>query len=183
VGAEHHRAGEAVVTERPSIATVHLAPIPIRYPEQVETLRRLRNATRQGFSTVNVEIGMADQQRWWAAMQGKVLGWLYEDELANVVGFGLLRQSEDGRWWTTVGVLPEYGGLGYGSAITHDVVRKAPGVCHATARLDNPAAQRLHRPEDWEEVGRDERLVHYRTRTRAPIEALEHWEEHGWALT
>lgn len=151
--------------------------------EDVEGLRLIRNACKDGFSHDNDEISMQQQAAWWVLMRDKVKAWLYWVEL-DVVGYGLLRQTDDGRWWTSVAVLPQHAGKGYGGAITADLVRRADEPVWATARLDNPAAMRLHREADWQETGRDERLVHYCTRPAVTMkESLEEWAKEGWVLT
>lgn len=160
-----------------------LRAIPVETDLDVEMLRAIRNATRDGYSEHTAEIGVDEQVAWWRENRGRIRAWLYENALGRIVGFGMLRRAEDGEWVTTVGVWPHYTGRGYGSAITRDIVGRAPGSCRATARLDNPAAMRLHHRDDWEEVGRDGRLAHYRTRPRVPDEVLEDWAEHGWVLT
>lgn len=142
-----------------------LHAFPIVDDLDVERLRFVRNATAWGYSNYNDVISEAEQRRWWAENHSKVLGWLYRDDYASLVGFGLLRLGDDGYWRTVVGVLPSFEGRGYGKAITHDIVVRAPGPCRATARKDNPAAVKLHVPEDWLTVdGPDERLVYFETR-------------------
>jgi hypothetical protein len=120
-------------------------------PWDVENLRGLRNGTAWGFSHDNSEITRERQEQWWREMSGRV-------------GFGVLRRTEDGRWWTSVGVDGVWSGKGFGGAITADLLRKSPEQCWATARVDNVPAQRLHRASDWEELHRDEHLVYFRSR-------------------
>lgn len=150
----------------------------------VERLRYVRNRTAHGYSTHTEQISEAQQRAWWVENRDRVMGWLYRDEWRTLVGFGLLRQADDGYWLTVVGVLPEHGGRGYGKWITHDIVMRAPGKVRATARKDNPAAVKLHVPEDWRIVdGPDERLVYFEGRRDPDREEMEeHWAEHGWAL-
>jgi GNAT superfamily N-acetyltransferase len=149
-------------------------------------LRVSRNACREGFSTDTAEISEEQQQAWWAANRDSVLAWLYQDGHLEIVGYGLLRRTEDGRWWSSVAVLPQYTGKGYGKAITADIIRACPAaVVWATARRDNPAAVKLHDLSDWEIIdGPDERLVYFRTTLHRgiPAEAVEQWAESGWAL-
>jgi GNAT superfamily N-acetyltransferase len=131
----------------------------------MESIRLIRNTCREGFSQYNEPISGADQVRWWAATEGKRLAWLYTDDERLIVGFGVLLLQDDGFWTTTVAVLPEHAGKGYGKVITHDIVTRCPGPCKATARKDNPAAVKLHVAEDWDVVdGPDERLVYFRTK-------------------
>lgn len=143
--------------------------------DDVEVLRLIRNACRDGFAHDNEPISEAAQHAWWIVMQGRVRAWLYVyygglyvDTVLppETVGYGLLRQTDDGRWWASVGVLPDCTGHGFGSAIMADVIRRGDGEVWSSARLDNVPAQKIHRADDWEEVGRDERLVHFRTRGR-----------------
>lgn len=141
----------------------------------VESLRVIRNECKDGFSHDNDAITVQQQAAWWALMRERVKGWLYWNGLA-VVGYGLVRQTDDGRWWSSVAVLPEYAGKGYGGALTADLVRRVPHVVWATARLDNPPAMRLHRAADWDEIGRDERLVTYCTQPHVYHEtAINEW--------
>lgn len=133
----------------------------------VEQLRRVRNICRDGFSFDNAEISIEQQQAWWEANQRQIVGRLYETARARLlVGYGLLRQTDDGRWWSSVAVLPDHGGHGYGKFITADIIRRCPdGIVWATARRDNPPAVKLHNLADWEIIdGADERLVYFRTR-------------------
>lgn len=159
--------------------------VPVRLLPEVEAMRQIRNRCKDGFSSYTEEISPAEQIAWWTHQGDKVRAWLYEDDLANLVGFGCLRRDAEGRWLTVVAVLPEFGGLGYGKAITHDIVMRSPGRCWATARKDNPAAVKLHIEADWDVVdGPDERLVYFRGKRNPEAEdARAHWIEHGWALT
>lgn len=135
---------------------------PIGSPESVELLRQIRNACKDGFSYDNAEISEQAQRAWWVVNRGKVKGWLYWRGM-DLVGYGLLRQTGDGRWWSSIAVLPAQVGHGYGGAITADTVRRVDVTVWGAARLDNPAALKLHRSADWVEYDRDERLAHFRT--------------------
>jgi GNAT superfamily N-acetyltransferase len=136
----------------------------------VECLRRLRNGTAWGFSNDNGEITRERQAEWWAEMTaaGDVKAWLYwfgTPEGANaLVGFAVLRRTADGRWWSSVGVDGAWSGKGFGGAITADLIRRSEETVWASARVDNVAAQHLHRLSDWEETSRNNRLVWFRTR-------------------
>lgn len=167
----------------PECERLALVARPIEDVVDVEALRQIRNACKDGFSHDTTEISAQAQRAWWVAQRGRVKAWLYwRSDL--VIGYGLLRQTDDGRWWTSVAVLPFCAGQGYGGAITADLIRRSDGPVYATARLDNPAARRLHRAADWEETGRDERLVYFQTRYSVQAEAaLANWQESGWVLT
>lgn len=129
-------------------------------------IMNIRNRCKDGFSTHTERLTGEQQERWWFETEGRRLAWLYRSaDTVEYVGFGLLLKQPDGMWTTTVAVLPEYGGLGCGKAITHDIVTRCPGPCRATARKDNPAAVKLHVADDWDVVeGPDERLVYFRTK-------------------
>ena len=132
------------------------------------SIMHIRNRCRAGFSTHTDEIAPAEQERWWEATAGRRLAWLYRpDDSRSYVGFGLLLRQDDGLWTTTVAVLPEHAGKGYGRAITHDIVMRCPGQCRATARRDNPAAVKLHVADDWDIVdGPDPRLAYFRSKAQ-----------------
>jgi GNAT superfamily N-acetyltransferase len=144
-----------------------LRPAPIRGYHAVMQLRMIRNVCREGFAHDTAEISHAEQLAWWAANKDRVVGFLYRDLIGLPVGFGLLRQTDDGRWWSSVAVLPARAGKGYGKAITAHVIRQKPAdarYVYAQARLDQPAAMKLHDPRDWYTLGEDGRLAHFRTK-------------------
>lgn len=149
----------------------------------VEILRQIRNACREGFSFDNSEISPEQQAKWWASMRDRFKGWLYYDSGGVYVGYGALRCAEDDLWYSSVAVLPEQAGRGYGGAITADVIRRVDFEVWATARLDNPAAMRLHRAVDWDEIARDNRLAHYVTKAHVYSETYKEWSAEGWART
>lgn len=173
--------GEASVT--PECVRLGLVATPIVGPDDVELLRRIRNACKDGFAHDNDEISVPQQEAWWKRMCSSVKGWLYWHGY-KAVGYGLLRKTDDGRWWSSVAVLPESAGYGYGGAITADLIRRSDTRVWAEARLDNPAAMKLHRSADWEEWKRDERVAHYRTRYAGALDdMISEWSREGWVLT
>src|SRR6266852_9598119 len=97
-------------TETSECQLLGLTARTIETPEDVESLRQVRNATAWGFSHDTSQISPEQQRGWWATMRGKVRGWLYRLPAGDVVGFGVLRQTDDGRWWNSVGVLPAFAG-------------------------------------------------------------------------
>lgn len=141
-----------------------LRVVPVTKWGHAESMRQIRNTCRAGFAHDREKIGRRDQRAWWGSNRGRLVGMLYYAG-DRPVGYGLLRQTEDGRWWSSVAVLPQYGGNGYGRAITQHIIRQSPdGVVWAEARKDQPAACALHRTDDWEVVGEDDERWHYRTR-------------------
>lgn len=179
--------------EMPAVKYATVEDLEIR-AEAVETLEQayhlanIRNACREGFAHDNEPISAQRQRAWWVAMKGRIKPWIYRDWIGFSVGYGMLRQTEDGRWWSSVAVLPEVAGKGYGGAITADLIRRVDHVVYAEARKDNPAAMRLHRAADWEVVGEDERLMHYRSRPVSyatpgdyPPDVIAAFTERNWS--
>jgi len=147
------------------ISDVGLWAYPVTDLVDIEDMRQIRNTCRAGFAHDTAIITPDQQRQWWRDNAGKLIAYLYIDRRDSVVGYGLLRQTEDGRWWSSVAVLPGHGGHGYGKAITSHIARQSPtGTTHAQARKDNPQADRIHDRRDWDVIGEDERLYHYRTR-------------------
>lgn len=134
----------------------------------------IRNRCAAGFSHDTGQISDDAQLAWWNSDGLYKEAWLYlTGRGLHPVGYGLLRETTpDGKdgfdLVSSVAVLPEYGGRGFGKAITAHLIRSiklytdAGDNITASARLDNPAAMALHRAEDWRETGRDDRLVYYR---------------------
>lgn len=112
----------------------------------------IRNAGRSGFSHDTAEITPEQQMAWWMANADTVRAWLFEDPAGDVVGYGLLRPTEDGRWTNSVAVRPSYRGRGYGTAITRYLAHHTPGPLRATTRRDNPAACAMHDADHWQRV-------------------------------
>lgn len=147
----------------------------IRCDDDALVMGRIRNACAAGFSNDTSQISEADQLTWWRDYSVVKNAWLYlTGRGLHPVGYGLLRAELDNlpSWHevSSVAVLPEYGGRGYGKVITAHLIRRSSctkddgDILDASARLDNPAAMKLHRSEDWIETGRDDRLAYYRVR-------------------
>lgn len=142
-----------------------LVAVPIRSWGGAESMRQIRNACRAGFAHDNAKIGRNRQREWWAENRHRIVGFLYFAPDGRPCAYGLLRQTEDGRWWSSVAVHPAYGGHGHGRRVTQHLIRQSPdGVVWAEAMKANPAACALHRADDWEVVGEDDERWHYRTR-------------------
>lgn len=145
-----------------------LTPQAVITPQDVELLRVIRNTCRSGFSHDTEEISPGAQRDWWLRYRQFVVALLYfkADAAWAPVGYGVLRQNPaEGKWYSSVAVLPDWTGHGYGKAITAHIIRQCPDdEVYASARLDNPAARALHQAVDWEVTGSDERLEYYRTR-------------------
>lgn len=159
---------------------MRLRPIPVTHPAHVESMRRTRNHCASGFANYNGQITVEQQERWWAENKDSVRAWLYADDTQGtkattvIVGFGLIRQHDDGRWFTTVGILPEYAGHDFGKEVTAHLIAQVPGKCHGIARRDNPAAVKLHVASDWQVIeGPDPALVYFRTWREGSLEQVE----------
>lgn len=129
---------------------IALRPVPIVHPEQVEAMRQLRNAGRHGFANDQREIGIDDQQAWWLANRRTMRGWLYLTQDGSTAGYGLLRQSEDGRWWSSVAVAPIFQGLGFGIQIMRHLFQVADGELWAEVLKTNEPSLRMHKPDEWD---------------------------------
>lgn len=151
---------------------VSLLSVDIVTDAQVEELRRLRNATSYGFSTFTGQISYEEQIAWWQQSQGKIKGWLYyEDhsiEMPIYVGFGILRQTDDGRWWNSLGVVPAYQDHGYGSYITHDLIGRHDQSIYSMVVRKNIAAVKMHHTDEWDEItGSDmDNFIYLKSRAR-----------------
>jgi GNAT superfamily N-acetyltransferase len=132
----------------------------------VLTMAHVRNECRKGFSNDTSFIDDARQLRWWEANKLRVQAWLYADGAGQTVGYGCLRQGEDGRWFSSCAVLPQFGGQGHGRAILAHMVTAVDHEVWAAASPTNDAAQRLHNHTQWEAIGADMDHIYYRTRPR-----------------
>lgn len=149
----------------------HLTARPVLADADALTMGAIRDRQRAGFSHDTSPITSERQLAWWRTNRERLHAYLYTDSAGAVVGYGCLRQGEDGRWWSSVAVESGYTGLGYGKAITSHLVLSVGHDVWASARNDNPAAQRLHDPLLWETLGADNDLTFYRTRPRVRDEA------------
>lgn len=147
--------------ERPYLTArvVHAMP-------DVLAMGRIRDACRAGFSQDTTPIDDARQAAWWRENHKRVEGWLFDDANGDTVGYGALLQQDDGRWVSSVAVLPRFAGRGYGKAITTWVVLTVEHEVWARARLDNYPAQKLHDDLVWETLGADNDNEYYRTRPK-----------------
>jgi GNAT superfamily N-acetyltransferase len=143
----------------------HLEAVFITTPDQVESMRLIRNATRFDFSHDHSVISEMHQRAWWVVMRGKIKAWLYYCA-GSLVGYGMIRQTPDGRWWNSLAILPEFRGHGYGTAIVSDLLGQNEERIFASVRRDNLPALAMHHEYDWEryaETDGDESLVYFRS--------------------
>lgn len=144
----------------------HLTARLVLTDDDALTMGRIRDRQRAGFSHDTSPITPERQLAWWHTNRNRLHAYLYVDGAGATVGYGCLRQGEDGRWWSSVAVEAGYTGLGHGKAITSHLVLAVGHDVWASARNDNPAAQRLHDPLLWGPLGADNELTFYRTRPK-----------------
>ena len=123
-------------------APAALVPYTARTIEDAEYLRRIRNTCREYMTGDNREIGRADQAAWWRSeARHRNAIWLFAPAYSKPVGFGLFRM-EDGRWWATLGLLPEWRGRGHGVDIYRHLIAHCPGDLWIRVLLTNPGSAR-----------------------------------------
>jgi hypothetical protein len=144
----------------------HLTARAVVIVADVLTMGRIRDTCRAGFSADTTPIDDARQLDWWRWNHERVRGWLFDDAGGNTVGYGALLQQPDGRWVSSVAVLPQFGGRGYGKAITTWTVLSVDHAIYARARLDNNPARRLHDDLIWEFITADNENEYYVTRPK-----------------
>lgn len=144
----------------------HLTACPVCCEADALIMGRIRHIQRAGFSADNSAIDEDRQRAWYAEMRNRLNAYLYRDGDGNAVGFGALIQQDSGTWVSSVAVLPEFGGRGYGRAITHHLVTSVRHEVYARALLSNPAACALHNALDWEVTDEDDTCRYFRTRPK-----------------
>jgi ribosomal protein S18 acetylase RimI-like enzyme len=150
----------------PEDARPYLTARPALCMADVLIMGRIRSRQAAGFSTDRAPFDDERQIAWFRVNHDRLLPWLYDDQSGATVGYGCLRQESDGRWYSSVAVLPEHGGHGYGKAITLHLIHTVPHEVWASARADNPAARKLHDPLYWDTIGTDGELIFYRTKPK-----------------
>jgi RimJ/RimL family protein N-acetyltransferase len=135
--------------------------------EDVETLRRLRNETREWMTGNTAEITPEQQAAWWPEHVGTV--WLYAEQeyeinglartytMRRTVGYAYLRPAADEQIWVTVGLTADARGKGYGAEIHAHVAMATPCRVWAETRADNLASIKCKERVGWRAVGGEER--------------------------
>ena len=150
----------------------HLVARPVLTARDALHMGLIRNRRRHGFSHDTSPISPERQLAWWHANRDRLIAYLYaEGDTGRVVGYGCLRQEPDGRWYSSCAVDEGFGGRGYGRTLLTHLALSVPFDIWATARDDNPAAQRLHDPLIWDTIGYHEGLWLYRTRPKVRLAA------------
>jgi hypothetical protein len=129
-------------------------------------LGQIRNEGRLSFSHDTSEIDGPRQIAWWHANKARLEPWLFDNEAGETVGYALLRQEDNSRWYSSLAVRKGHNGHDYGRQMLAWLVARWPFEVWATARADNPAACKLHDPLLWEACGAHDGLILYRTRPK-----------------
>jgi GNAT superfamily N-acetyltransferase len=147
----------------------YLAARPVLTEADALAMGRVRDRQRAGFSADTTRIDDNRQVAWWRRNRERVAAWLFEDVAGALVGYGALLQQDDGRWVSSVAVLPGFEGRGHGKAITTWTVLAVEHAVYARARLDNPPARKLHDDLIWELVTADNDNEYYVTRPKVRV--------------
>lgn len=129
-----------------SVATtpVVLVARPARTALDGEELRQIRNACAPWMTGDNRQITPDQQLRWWDSDARKRNAiWLFDPSWCSgvAVGFGLFRM-EEGQWWATLGLLPDWRGQGHGVGIYRHLIAHCPGDLWIRVLLTNPGSAR-----------------------------------------
>jgi len=147
------------------VVTVPLVATRVTTWGHVNCMRLIRNQGRAGFSNDNREVTEEEQWGWWRANHDKLHAWLYSQH-GEVVGFGMIKQAEDG-WHPSAGVWIKHIGRGLGGKIVDMLAdeAKALGITlYAQAKLDNPAAVKTHHADRWDKTGEDDTYAYFRSK-------------------
>jgi GNAT superfamily N-acetyltransferase len=109
---------------------MRLIPRLAETPEDVETLRRLRNECRAWMTGNTAEITPEQQAAWWPDHVGTA--WLYALN-GRTVGFAYVRPNEEEDIWVSLGVTKDARGRGHGTAIYRHVALASP--CRVWAEI------------------------------------------------
>ena len=131
--------------------------------EAVEIMRDIRNSGRESYSNDHNEISREQQKVWWEKNKDTAVAYLYCDAVTmKPLGYGILIKR-DGKYWSSIGFLPECRGKGYGKVVFRHLINMIPGDVWATSLKSNPGGCKIHIPEDWEMWKDDGTYLHYHT--------------------
>lgn len=86
--------------------------------EDAQIVRRIRNVVRMHMTRDKSEKSTTQQEQWWNTRNPSALRlFLYYDNFNDPIAYGLLTVDSSGKWWGTLGVLPEVQNKGYGTEI------------------------------------------------------------------
>lgn len=119
-----------------------------------EALRQIRNSCREFMTRDNHEITEEEQVAWWAKIDHKTCIPLLLTVKTFLttggpllkscsIGYGLLRKEGE-RWWLSGGLLPQWRGQGWGTALFTLLLLKAPRPVYLEVKLSNAKAVRLY---------------------------------------
>lgn len=127
--------------------TATLLARPARWQADAEALRQIRNTCAFAMTGDNRQITPEQQRRWWDSDERRRNAiWIFYPPARTLgeyqaVGFGLFRM-EDGKWWATLGLLPEWRGQGHGVGIYRHLIAHCPGDLWIRVLLTNPGSAR-----------------------------------------
>lgn len=129
--------------------------------EQADIMRKIRNDCLNGYSNFNGMISKNDQRKWWKKNKDKVTAFLFFDrKTGKRVAFAMLALKEDGKYWMTNGVEPEFRGRGYGKATATYIASKGNEV-YSQALKSNLPAIKEHTSQLWQVIGEDNNIVKF----------------------
>lgn len=125
-----------------TLAGIVLTPRRAQSAADAEALRQIRNTCREFMTGDQREVTPAQQVAFLArAYADGWRVWLFDDPEGTPVGFGLMRPV-GGRWWATLGLLPDWRGRGHGTAIYRHLIAHCPGDLYIDVLLTNAASAR-----------------------------------------
>lgn len=125
----------------------------VEHDYHVELLREAYNCSRAHLARPG-GITERAQRSWWKSVdRACVRPYLLVADTA-VLGYGMLRQDDDGLWWASGAVTPESRGDGFGRALFSLLVALCPEDTWLSVREDNEVAYRLYRSLGFEEMYR-----------------------------
>lgn len=122
-----------------------LRPTVVRTREQVEKLRRVRNACRSFMTRDQSWISPVRQEEWWTERDRRAVKvFLYRSGASRtVVGYGLLRKSQR-KTWLSGGLLARFRGKGLGRALFLHLCAEAGGATHLEVLRSNVRARKTY---------------------------------------
>jgi len=146
-----------------------LTPIKIETRDQAEGMRYIRNMGRMGYSRDKSYIPSDRQDDWWEKNKDSLVAFLFYDQtpLEKLIGYAALILADDGKYYNSCGVIPDFRGNGYGREMTNFLLDHTDKEVWSIAMKSNPAAVNLRDPAYWEIIYEDEEVIKYRNRRRA----------------
>src|SRR6185369_15142897 len=136
---------------------MRLVAHPVSSDEDVEHLRRIRNACAEFMTEATDQLSPEDQANWWAVTKTKpntIRPFLYSfKDSSEWVGYGLARIRND-VWVVTGGLLPEYRAKGLGYEVFSHLLSVTGLPCRLDVHADNIAGYKTYQRLGFKEVSR-----------------------------